>query len=280
MNKRILHLGGLILTFLPTLCSYGQQRSDADWDAEGLVAMNQYHDCTRAKHAFEQESSVAQASPIWLDQAARASECAGNLTAALDYYGRELKKLPDTPRLVQKVGDLRYKQEVQADQARSQQAAAAEFAEQQRQQALDAQRQQQQQATQAAQLLADARANVDQEVQQLARLLETDIKVDFDYPDMGTTVHHHIKRHVTDATHCELTFTEEDNKVKGVNTVHIAFADATAEYSPTTGIGNVGVSAGGWLEITSTSGIGVFPVTDHNLDIVDLINKLNRGCSP
>jgi hypothetical protein len=119
----------------------GQQTSDADLDAEGQVAMNQFHDCARAKSAFERESASAQASPIWLDEVARASECAGDLTSALKYYELELKKLPDTPRLVQKVGELRYKRELQAEQNQAQQAAA----EQQRQQALEAQRFQQQQ---------------------------------------------------------------------------------------------------------------------------------------
>ena len=243
--------------------------------------MNQYHDCVRAKHAFEQESAVARASPVWLDEAARASECSGDLAAALNYYDLELKKLPDTPRLVQKIGDLRYKQYVQAQQAQTSQAAAEAAAEQQRQQALDTQRKQQQQAIRDAQNIAAARANVDQEVQQLARLLESDFKVDWDYPDSGSTVHHHIKRHVTEANHCELTFTDQDDKAKRITTVHIPFANATAEFPATDGY-NIDIPMGGWVKVSFPGGLYLFVAHQDSQpwEIAHLINQLARGCSP
>ena len=134
MRSSSLHVFFILGATFASGIANAQQPSDADLDAEGQVAMSQFHDCARARSAFERESVSAQGAPTWLDEVARAAECAGDLAGALNYYERELKKLPDTPRLVQKVGELRYKLEVQADQARVQQAAAAEFQRQQQQQ--------------------------------------------------------------------------------------------------------------------------------------------------
>jgi hypothetical protein len=211
--KSILINGLLILQILLVpLLAGAQQPSDADLDAEGQVAMNQFHDCARAKNAFERESASAQTSPIWLDEVARASECAGNLTSALKYYELELKKLPDTPQLVQKVGELRYKRELQAEQNQAQQAAA----EQQRQQALDAQRQQQQQNEMQAEAQrvheaakTEAQARLATNVSSLNQLLSGT------FTDNSNISNEQVKRTVQSSADCRLIVHEDVKTFSG-----------------------------------------------------------------
>lgn len=95
--------------------SPAQQKSDSELFAEGRIALDKYKDCPTAKNSFEAESVNAQDSAVWLDYAARASECAGFLDVALSYYERESKKLPATARLIDKIGDLQYRINVQND---------------------------------------------------------------------------------------------------------------------------------------------------------------------
>jgi hypothetical protein len=256
-------LAFLFLAAFP-ISSAGQQRTDADWDAEGQVAMSQYHDCTRAKHAFLQESAIAQASPIWLDEVARAAECSGDLTAALTYYNQELKRLPDTPRLVQKIGELRYQQELKTEQAQAGLVAAQAAAEKQRQQAL-----------RDAQDLAAARGRIGQDIQKLASLLERDFKIDWYFPNLDSTQHHHFKRHVTNIGHCELTFTTLDGKESWSQ--QLVFAGITAEPWDNEDVQVVGGAA---VALQQGGRVITFNWDSQPWEAVRLINELHQACSP
>ena len=113
---KILILATLIWFVVAASSCFAQQKGDAELFAEGRIALDKYKDCPTANNAFEAESANAQASAVWLDYAARASECAGFLDAALNYYEGESKKLPGTPRLIDIIGDLQYRIKVRNDE--------------------------------------------------------------------------------------------------------------------------------------------------------------------
>jgi hypothetical protein len=113
----------LILLLYAGRC-LAQQPSDLELFEEGRVALDIHKDCKTAQQAFMAESRTGKDSPIWLDYAARVAECLNDLPTAVSYYELELAKLPGTSRLMDKIGELRYKIQLDAnasaDQARAQ----------------------------------------------------------------------------------------------------------------------------------------------------------------
>jgi len=152
------------------------------------------------------------------------------------------------------------------------------IAEQQRQKAFAAAEQQRQKAIRDANELAAERGRIDQSVQQLAQLLEGNFKIYFDYPNIqNDTVTHHIKRHVTLVSHCELSYTEEDNqhKKQGPMNVHLVFANVTADSWNNE---NVNVYPGAAVLITP--GGPLIPISTDPYTAIKLVNELHRACSP
>lgn len=88
-------------------------QSDGELMAEGRVAMNN-NDCVAAKRAFGAVSS-ARRDASWLDNMAQAEECNGgvdgirDIPQALQYYEQEAAQIVGSERLAQKIGDLRYR---------------------------------------------------------------------------------------------------------------------------------------------------------------------------
>jgi hypothetical protein len=151
------------LALLAALCGscQAQAPSDSDLFAEGRSALETHKDCPRAKQAFDAESAAAKESPIWLEYAARTAECLGDLDAAVALYDKELAKLPGTPRLIDKVGDLRYQLRLRQDSLAQQ--AAQQIAQQ------AAQEQERNQTHQAN------KTNLTANAEKLVELLETPV---------------------------------------------------------------------------------------------------------
>jgi len=206
----------LVVSMTASRCS-AQGQSDSEIFAQGRVALDKYKDCTAARGAFEAESPAAKDSAIWLDYAARASECTGDLGLALDYYERELKKLPGTPRLIDKVGDLRYRIQSLQDQAARK--AAQEETLVQQQAAL---------VQQQSRAYADAVSQLPQTTAAIGQILtqsfEDDRKGDYGKHAAFLT------RTMTGYSRCGLSFDEDyRGRVKFRRRVDISFVGATAD---------------------------------------------------
>jgi hypothetical protein len=106
-------------------------QSDASKFAEGLAALQKYHDCSAARSAFESESQGARGTVEWLDFTAQAAECQGDLAAAVRYYEQEQSVAPAN-RLIAKIGDLRYQLTKQQQQLNAEVAANNAYMERQR----------------------------------------------------------------------------------------------------------------------------------------------------
>lgn len=198
-----------------------QLPSDSELFAQGRVALDKYNDCPSAKRSFEAESVNAQDSAVWLEYTARASECAGYLEAALGYYERESKKLPGTARLIDKVGELRYRIQSLRDQA-------ARKAEQENALARQKTEQENALAQQRDQEYQDAVRRLPETYEAIKRLLtesyEDDRKGDFGSHKAFLT------RTVTNVSNCELSFDEEyRGRVKLKRSVKLSLVEASAE---------------------------------------------------
>lgn len=191
----LLSMGSLI-----NVCA-AQQPSDAELFSEGRIALDTYKDCAHARRALDSESAPAKDSPVWLEYAARAAECLGDLETGLSYYEKELAKLPGTPRLIDKIGDLRYRVKITAEQNAQRAAERERLSEQQR---IESERVAQLQATRSE----VARAHLPDTYAQISDLLNVSYKGQLDWTGFHSKKKVTLNRTVTYLDNCTLKYTE------------------------------------------------------------------------
>jgi hypothetical protein len=103
-------------------------RTDADLFNEARIAIDKFHDCPAAGKALNEISGEGKRDPIWIFYAAKANECAGNLSASLAYYREYDKRNPGQREILDKIGELEYKLRKQNDETRGEQQKAAALA--------------------------------------------------------------------------------------------------------------------------------------------------------
>lgn len=202
----------LLSVFFATVPAWAQQ-PDRERIAEGKAAMN-HGDCPAARRAFESVSANAR-DAAWLDLVAQASECTGDLRAALQYYEQEAAQIIASQRLTDKIGELRYQIDKQDETQR-----AAEGRNRARERATDLRRQQAQaEVQQRAEEKADALRTLKSDSRTLVSLVN-------DYQPDKT---HYLKNFRASAvTSCQLQ--TEDSYGDGgrghdVKTIDLSHAD-------------------------------------------------------
>jgi len=94
-------------------------QTDAVKFAEGRVALDNFKDCRAALNAFESipAGSGTRNDPIYALYMSKAYECVENLDAAVNWYTFFSERVPQTPDVINKLGELRYRLQKQREQS-------------------------------------------------------------------------------------------------------------------------------------------------------------------
>jgi tetratricopeptide (TPR) repeat protein len=212
-------VGSLAALILVAATLDGQ--TDSQKFAEARTALDKHNDCPAALSALEGMSSESRNEPFWVYYMARTQECLSHLEKALEYYEQYDHLIPGQAKLLDKIGELRYRirkmreedeqrqRQIQAQRdaeaisaaTRSREAAEAVAAEaSRRQQAEDAH-------LKRMAAIAEARQRLPETLSSLAQLMSG--KFEYRLPDDKFKVSMHRK--VQSTLNCTISYREDDN---------------------------------------------------------------------
>jgi hypothetical protein len=97
-----------VVIILVTTGLMASEQSDSASFNEGRIAFDTHHDCRAAWSAFSSVSQAFRVQPVWVWYMAQTEECLGRLGEALKYYEQYDTMVPGQPKVVDKIGELRY----------------------------------------------------------------------------------------------------------------------------------------------------------------------------
>src|ERR1022692_4484250 len=106
----------LILMLMATLAL---AQSDPEKFAEGRVALDTHKDCPAAYRALSSVSDNGRKDAMWIYYMGKAAECLKKYGDALSYYRAYSKLIPPNAELLNKIGELQYAADKEAEEQKN-----------------------------------------------------------------------------------------------------------------------------------------------------------------
>jgi hypothetical protein len=271
-------------------------QTDAERFATARIAMEK-KDCPVALNALEGYSEGGRSDPLWVLQMARVHECLGHLEDALSYYRQYDKIVPGQPEISKKLGEVSYNlaKKKESEEKAGQEEAVRRAEELRRRDAA---------VERAAAAILAAKTQLPQTLSELRKHLDGihDFYEMSFYGDQGGYWHEKerkLRRHVTAADGCAISFHEDTNWALGFHgDVTIPLADITAtpshldERDRSNSWVFLSYRKGGHVQVHEDPGhkknnepgdysilVGYYRWTDEAAKIAGLLNSASLACS-